>query len=310
MIAQPSLQSQVQLQMIELATARQPCQTLVIDLLAPLRLITPDALPSLQLPPTLDWQREVVLFGAAPNWLYGHLVERCRSARWIATYDLRSQSAVVVGSQTLDVAPGDAFPVLLSQVPGPAILVGGPPQSGKSVFSHALKRSLLQVQPTLKTHVYRANWDGEGDHTYETPDAALVERLRQENNVKLQDQPQSESKIQKFFRDRAEEAEKIRRAIDLTLVDVGGKPDPVKALVVEQCTHYIVISRDPAEIPKWHDLCSPALKPLAVIHSVLEERFEVLRTEPCLEVVAGSWIRGQERKVPEMLLNRVLEMLG
>jgi CRISPR-associated protein Csx3 len=305
------VQSEVQLQVIELATGCQPCQTLVIDLLAPLQGIKPDTLSSLQLPPDLDLQREVLLFGSGPNWLYGYLTNQCRQAPWVATYDLRSQSAVVACSNVADVAPGDVIPVLPNPVtPNPAILIGGPPSSGKSVFSHALKRNLLKAQPTLKTHIYRANWDGEGDHTYETPNPELVEQLRRENNAKLHHQPESAAKIQKFFGDRAKEAQKIRCVIDLTLVDVGGIPDPVKAPVVEQCTHYIVISRDANEIPKWHDLCHPTLKPLAVIHSVLEERFEILQTEPFLEAIAGPWIRGQESTFPEILLNQILEIIG
>lgn len=303
-------QSEVNLQVITLlATNHKSCQTLVIDLLAPLRFIQPDALQSLPLPDTLDLQREVIIFGAAPIWLYASLIDRCRSAPWVATYDLRSQSAVVVCSRISEYVAGDAIQIELNQVAQPAILVGGPPKSGKSVFSHALQRHLVQRQPDLKTHIYRANWDGEGNHTYETNDPQLVEQLRRENNFKLHHQDEADAKIQKFFSDRAKEAEKIRRVIDLTLVDVGGYPDPVKQPVVEQCTHYIVISNDPDKIQEWHQLCNPPLKPLIIIHSVLEERLEIVQTEPYLEVIAGPWKRGQECHVPELLLEEVMSVL-
>lgn len=36
-------------------------------------------------------------------------------------------------------------------------------------------------------------------------------------------------------------------------------------------------------------LCGDKLKLVAVIHSVLEEKLEVLKTEPFLEIVAGKW---------------------
>ncbi|MBD2023920.1 CRISPR-associated ring nuclease Crn3/Csx3 [Leptolyngbya sp. FACHB-711] len=313
MVAPPSIrlasQSEVKLQVITLLANHKPCQTLVIDLLAPLRCIQPDALESLSLPDTLDLQQEVIIFGSAPIWLYACLIDQCRSAPWVATYDLRTQSAVVVCSHTSQYVPGDAIQLELNQVAQPAILIGGPPKSGKSVFSHALQRHLVQRQFNLKTHIYRANWDGEGNHTYETENTDLVEQLRRENNFKLHHQDESDAKIQEFFRNRAAEAEKIRRVIDLTLVDVGGIPDPIKLPVVEQCTHYIVISRDPNRIKAWQTLCSPSLTPLIIIHSVLEERLEIVRTEPYLEVIAGPWIRGQECHVPEPLLEKVMSVV-
>lgn len=306
---QPISQSEVKLQVVTLLADHKPCQTLVIDLLASQRFIQPDALQSLSLPETLDLQREVLLFGAAPTWLYAYLIDQCHQAPWVATYDLRSQSAVVVCSRTSEYSAGDTLKIQLNQVAQPAILIGGPPKSGKSVFSHALQRHLVQRQPNLKTHIYRANWDGEGNHTYETKDTQLVEQLRRENNFKLHHQDQSGAKIQKFFQARSEEAARIRRVIDLTLIDVGGIPAPVKQPVVEQCTHYIVISSDPEKIQEWQTLCNPSLKPLIIIHSVLEERLEVVRTEPYLEVIAGPWIRGQECHVPELLLEQVLSIL-
>ena len=97
--------------------------------------------------------------------------------------------------------------------------------------------------------------------------------------------------------------------MNLALVDVGGVPDTVKSPVIEQCSHYIVISKDPDKVQECHNLCSPKLKPLAVIHSVLEERLEVLRTEPFLEIVAGPWERSQPRPVPDILLQQVLKLL-
>lgn len=302
-------ESEVKLQVITLIANHKPCQTLIIDLLAPLRFIQPDVLQFLPLPDTLDLQQEVIIFGAAPIWLYAYLIEQCRSAPWVATYDLRTQSAVVVSSRISQYIPGDAIEIELNQIAQPTILIGGPPKSGKSVFSHALQRHLVQRQPALKIHIYRANWDGEGNHTYETKNVNLVEQLRRENNFKLHHQDESNLKIQKFFRDRAAETAKIRRVIDLTLVDVGGIPDPVKQPVVEQCTHYIIISSNSKEIENWHKLCNSSLQPLIVIHSVLEERLEIVRTEPYLEAIAGPWERGQECYVPELLLDTVISIL-
>lgn len=305
---QPPLRQDIELQVIELLTSDgATCQTLVINLL---RKIEPQELETLSLPSELNLQRQVLIFGWGPVWLYGQLVTLCQQAPWVATYDLRSHRGIVVSSRVAGIAPGDVVPIQQSATPGPAILIGGPPKSGKSVLSYALNRCLRQGWPGLKTHLFRANWDGEGNHTYETPDRDLAERLRQENNPKLQQQADYAEKIARFFLKKGEELPNVRRIIDLTLVDVGGKTDPDRLPVVQQCTHYIVISHDPQEVANWHALCGLSVKPLAVIHSVQEPRLEVLRREPFLEVVAGPWERGEVCKVPGILLKLVVNLLN
>lgn len=301
-------QQEIQLQVIELLTSSGvACQTLVVNLL---RKLQPQEMKEVILPPELDLQREVIIFGWGSVWLYGRLVDLCQAAPWVATYDLRSGKSIVVASRVAEVSPGDAVVIRQSAIPGPAILIGGPPSSGKSVLSHGLNRRLRALRPELKTHLFRANWDGEGNHTYETPNRDLAERLRKENNPKLQKQPDSPARIARFFLKKGEELPNVRRIIDLTLVDVGGKTDPDRLSVVQQCTHYIVISRTPEEVAGWHELCEPYLKPLAVIHSVQEQRLEVLRREPFLEAVAGPWARGEACEVPGVVLERVLEVLS
>jgi CRISPR-associated protein Csx3 len=302
------MQRTIELQVIALPTVYpSTCQTLVINLL---RRVEPDDLAPIELPKELDLSQGILLFGSGPNWLYAHLITRCHAAPWIATYHLRSRQGIVVKSRTSAFSPGDTITIQPTTQINPAILIGGPPNSGKSVLSHALNQAILQAQPQLKTHLFRTNWDGEGNHTYETRDRARVEQLRQENNPKLQHQPNSAQKIAQFFQNRAQEIPNIRQMIDLTLVDIGGKTERDRLPVVQACTHYIVISNDPQKVSEWRDLCEPYLQPLVVIHSVLEARLEVLQTEPFLEVVAGPWERGQNCVVPEVVIDRVLSVLG
>jgi CRISPR-associated protein Csx3 len=304
------LRPEVQLQVIALRTYERDCQALTINLLKPESLIRPEELLFLEIPPELDLHREVILFGKAPIWLYARLARLCQHTPWVGCYDIRLKAAVLVNSNVPEQQPGDTVPIIYNNAPGSAILIGGPPNSGKSVLSNALRVNLLGKRLEAQIYLHRANWDGEGNHTYETPNRDLAARLTKENKFKLHHHPNADKLIGEYFKYHAQATANIRQVVNLALVDVGGVPDPVKTPVVEQCSHYIVISNHPDKVQTWHDLCSPKLKPLAVIHSVLEERLEVLRTEPFLEIVAGPWERGQPPPVvPDVLLQEVLKLL-
>lgn len=303
------MSSEVQLQVIALPTYERDCQALAINLLKPESLIRPEELLLLEMPPEFDRHREVILFGKAPIWLYSHLAWRCQHTPWVGCYDIRLKAAVLINSNIPEQQPGDTVPIIYSNAPGSAILIGGPPNSGKSVLSNALRMSLLAKKPEAQIYLHRANWDGEGNHTFETPDRDLATRLTKENKFKLDQHLNADKLIGEYFKYHAQATANIRQVVNLALVDVGGVPDPVKTPVVEQCSHYIAISNDADKVQAWHDLCSPKLKPLAVIHSVLEERVEVLRIEPFLEIVAGPWKRDQPRPVPDVLLQEVLKVL-
>lgn len=301
-------QSEVAFQVVSLTTPEQECQTLAITLLKPQSLIGTDELRSLQLPSELDRQREVVLYGRAPNWLLCCLSDQLREAPWLGYYDLLSQQIVVVHSRVERIQAGDAIPVIFKSTPGCSILIGGPPNSGKSVFSNALRVGLMQKRSTTKVYLHRANWDGEGNHTYEASNPALAEQLRQQNNRKLHKHLPDES-LEKYFKDRADQVEKIRSVTDLVLVDIGGLPHVQKAPIVEQCNYFIIISNDPNQVQPWRELFQPRLKPLAVIHSVLEEKLDILQTDPYLELTAGSWLRDRACTVPGILLDRILQII-
>jgi CRISPR-associated protein Csx3 len=264
----------------------------------------------LDFPPELDLERGVILYGRAPTWLYGYLVGQLAHLPWVACYDIRTKAAVVVSSNVSEVQPGDALPITFSQTPSAAILIGGSPDSGKSVLSNALRVSLAAKCPELRIYLHRANWDGEGNHTYETPEAELADRLKQENKFKIHEHWKSEELLREYFDYQARATENIRRVVDVALVDVGGVPQPAKVPLVEQCSHYIVISNDPTKVQAWHDLCGSRSKLIAVIHSVWEDKVEVLRRKPFLELIAGRWDRRRMRGVPEVLLEEILNRVG
>ncbi len=68
------LQPEVQLQVIALRTRERDCQALAINLLKPESLIRPEELLFLEIPPELDLDREVILFGKAPTAVFVRIV--------------------------------------------------------------------------------------------------------------------------------------------------------------------------------------------------------------------------------------------
>ncbi|GFE68263.1 CRISPR-associated protein Csx3 [Chroococcus sp. FPU101] len=299
--------SQVQLEIIQLQ-GNNTYQTLAINLLQPQSLITVEEMLTLEIPQELDRTQGIILYGSAPIWLYTYLIERLSSYPWVACFNLNLQAAVIVVSQVSSPTVGDSIPIQFTTIPNITIIIGGPPNSGKSVFSNALRKTLAKYQPEAQVYLHRANWDGEGNHTYETPEE-LAEKLKQRNKTKIHLKPNAEKLVPEYFTYHAQSVTKIRQVVDITLVDVGGKADIAKNPVIEQCTHYIIISSDPEKIQEWHELFSQKLQPIAVIHSVLEEKIEILKTEPFLEIVAGKWVRNHVRQIPEVLLKGILRCL-
>ena len=294
---------QVQLEVTELRTLEGNYQTLAINLLKPGELIEPKVLAELELPSELDLSREVILFGQAPIWLYSYLVNRCHEAPWVGCYDARKKLAVVVQSRVSEKAAGDELLASPNPTLCPAIFIGGPPDSGKSVLSNALRLSLMQ-KLQKRVFLHRANWDGDGNWKHESSNRELVKKLALENENRLHEK--AKELLPKYFIDQAQAVRNLRELVDLVLVDVGGQVQSEKAPLVPSCTHYIIISRDCEAIAQWHDFCRPTLKPLAVIHSVLDHREEILQTQPVLEMVAGRWQEGERSSVPDELLQEVL----
>ncbi|MBO9998060.1 MAG: CRISPR-associated protein Csx3 [Cyanobacteria bacterium SID2] len=302
---EPDVRSQV----IHLKGSSRDYQAIAIDTRPLKALISPEAMLSWQIPDDLDLSRGVVLYGNAPNWFYNHALCRLSDAPWVGFFDLRSKSVVVVRSRDRSIAPGDSFPIFLNRDPGTAILIGGPPNSGKSVLSNALRVAVMRSRPDLQVYLHRANWDGEGNYIYESPHRDVVARLKQKNKYKIPDLPNADDVLNAYFQERATDTQNIRQVTDLTLVDVGGVPDEVKLPVVRSCSHYIIISNHPDKVEAWQGLCRD-LQPLAVIHSVRETCCEVLRTSPYLESIVGPWEREREAVVPQVLLDSIVRVAG
>ncbi|MCP4419383.1 MAG: hypothetical protein GY805_22445 [Chloroflexi bacterium] len=106
----------------------------------------------------------------------------------------------------------------------PAVLIGGPPHSGKSVFVYSLTHALRQKR--VSHYVLRACPDGEGDWSNEA-DQALVRTIR----VKGKFNEAYTGRVGGYLQ---------KRHLPL-LVDVGGKPTPVQQQMFSACTHAILL---------------------------------------------------------------------
>lgn len=276
-------------------------QQLTIELTRSDRVIYPPELSRLELPNGIDTTQGVVINGRAPIWLYGYLIHELHPTAWVACNDPRL-GAVVVATHSKTVKIGQVIP-LEERGDGlnPALLIVGPPDSGKSVLSHALFQSVIESDPNI--YLQRANWDGEGNYVLELSRDADPEIFKAANKGGL---------TPEFFPYHAQAILELRRKKNLTIVDVGGMVQPEKQPILEACTHYLIISSKPEAVEPWHEFCRDRgnLIPVAVIHSRLEPCETIHQEQPYLEITCGPWVRGGATGVPEVLLERVKGLLG
>ncbi len=289
-------------------------QVLSINLTASDRQIKPQDIKDLKLPNGIDTNGGVVISGRAPMWLYSFLTRELHPTAWVACYDPRL-GAVVSATTSRQVCIGQVIPITpangrqnhqpiqkgknLEAELCPALMIVGPPDSGKSILSHALFQALLPESPDI--YLQRANWDGEGNYILELGLGATDEEIEA---FKLRNKGALTSR---FFPDHAQAILQLRRQKSLVIVDVGGMVQPEKLPILEACTHYLIISSRPEAVDTWHEFCRDRgnLVPVAVIHSSLAEIEEVYKQEPYLEMISGPWVRGRSKYIQDYLLKSV-----
>jgi CRISPR-associated protein Csx3 len=250
----------------------------------------------------------VVISGRAPIWLYSYLCHVCHPTPWIACYDPRL-GAVVTVTHVRCVRVGDIIPLTdLHPNHGnaalcPALLVVGPPDSGKSVLSYTLFHELQRLG--VDVYLQRAHWDGESNYLLELGEEVSptwIEEVKRLNRGQL---------TKRFYPFQANAILNLRRQKSLVIVDVGGMVQEEKMPVLEACSHYLIISSCPEAVEPWHCFCRDRgnLQPIAVLHSVLETCFEVRQLVPYLEAVSGEWSFRRRPIVPEVLFDRIRQLL-
>jgi len=166
--------------------------------------------------------------------------------------------------------------------PFPAIAIGGPPHSGKSVLTYSLTQILRAQQ--VDHYVLRACPDGEGDWSQETPPESV--RL-------LRNKGQFTETFVAYVARRLTE-----RHLPL-LVDLGGRPTPEQEVLFDHCTHAILLAPDQAGLDQWRALAQRhKLIILAELQSTLTEPEAINHEYPILQGRIAGLQRQQAPQSP------------
>ena len=135
----------------------------------------------------------------------------------------------------------------------PAILVGGPPHSGKSVLAYLLSQRLREAH--VPHILLRAAPDGEGDWFYQS-DTEVRMRQRQKGA---------------FTADLIEDLMQAihNRSLPM-LIDIGGRPRDSQFRLFDACTHVVHLWREADDYQAWTAwLDERSLIPIASLRSQL-----------------------------------------
>jgi CRISPR-associated protein Csx3 len=165
--------------------------------------------------------------------------------------------------------------------PLPAVVIGGPPHSGKSVLTYGLTQALRARG--VDHYVIRAYPpDGEGDWFLQG-EPGTVRHLRVKG-------ARSEAWLGPLLRDVA------ARHLPL-IVDMGGLPTAEQARVLDVCTHGILLTPDAASHRAWaHRFAHHGLVLLADLHSELAGEGAVTARRPVLQGTLAGLDRAAVRE--------------
>ena len=186
----------------------------------------------------------------------------------------------------------------------PAILIGGPPHSGKSVLVYSLTQA-LRARGVVH-YAMRACPDGEGDFSNET-DQAVIRLIRRKGT----------------FSDafNARVADYLRQRRLPLLVDAGGRPTDDQIAPLALCSGAILLVGDRPDEPgryaadraAWLALVERAGVPLlADLRSELSGANQLTATAPVITGTLAGLERGQFASGPafEALIDRLAEVLA
>lgn len=169
--------------------------------------------------------------------------------------------------------------------PFPAILIGGPPHSGKSVLVYSLTRALREAG--VPHYVLRACPDGEGDWSNEA-ERALVQTIRVKGEFTAAFTERVIGYLQK-------------RHLPL-LVDVGGKPTPAQEALFGHCTQAILVvgervddkSAYARDLAEWQaKMARQQVSVIAEIRSVLPGDNYLVSAAPIVRGTVANLERGR-----------------
>lgn len=174
--------------------------------------------------------------------------------------------------------------------PFPAVLIGGPPHSGKSVLVYSLTQALRQMN--VPHYALRACPDGEGDFANEAA-AETVRQIRQKGAF-------SDTFMQRV-------AGYLQQRHLPLLVDVGGRPSAEQEAVFRHCTHAVLVvgarPSNPAvfaqDLAQWEGMMvRQGVSVIARLQSALTGTNQLAETEPLIIGTLARLERGQSADGP------------
>ena len=150
----------------------------------------------------------------------------------------------------------------------PALVIAGPPHSGKSVLSFLLSQNLREMG--IAHYLLRAAPDGEGNWFHEGKSKWVYSLRQKEKGV--------------FSAGFIKQISAIINARSLPLlVDVGGAPRGAQFNILKACTHSIILYKNDKDLAQWRDYCDDAnLIPVAELFSLREGDEKIKKAQPFL----------------------------
>jgi CRISPR-associated protein Csx3 len=182
--------------------------------------------------------------------------------------------------------------------PLPAVLIGGPPHTGKSVLLYNLTQALYERG--VRHHILRACPDGEGNY-FQEGHPVTVSSLR-DNNKRAWSSD--------FIR-------KIRYNLEHRclpfLVDMGGHPRVTELPLFQQCTHAVLLlhADTPGSTQVWQDMVEKAkLTTLAQLFSEQNGISAVTNHDPFLTGNITGLVRRSQAVRQDTVFNELLEIIA
>lgn len=174
----------------------------------------------------------------------------------------------------------------------PAVVIGGPPHSGKSVLTYALAQALRDKD--VQHYILRAAPDGEGLWANESKQST-VRHIRRKGEFSTE------------FVDYARLS--IRGRHLPLVVDVGGRPEGEQFNIFAECTHSILLYKSEAEREQWRGYFARYdLIPLAELQSQLHGSDQLVERSPLVSGVISDLERGETKT--GMIIQAMIDALA
>lgn len=269
-------------------------------------------LNTLKIPDGIDKSKGVVLSGRQPLWLaitYYRILSECP---WFAVFYPQQNVAIIVNSLVQDRKVFETIPgtEILNEIERnksseesiKSKIIGliGPPHSGKTVLLNVIRKGLISKIGNSyhnDVSILRACPDGEGDWSFDS-DQNVVKRIRTKNQW-----------TDDFAFEMASIIGKFKQNKKIIFVDCGGKIDKRNQIILNECTHAIIISSKPDDIPEWRGACKTSnIEIIAEINSVLEHVSVIIPYINTLKMTYGKLDRSEKDflDLPQELINKII----